>query len=161
MDFTEFKWAFLLISILIFNTIAFKMRKRLPLTVIYSTVFFALCVQQYFDTYATFYFKTWGFFEMGKADFYSLLVKWGIYPAASIIILNWYPFHSSLWKKSLYILALTVFSTCFEWMALEMDILWHNNWNMFYSFAIYPIIYYLFLILHARFFLWLKKRESG
>ncbi|WP_430121699.1 CBO0543 family protein [Neobacillus rhizosphaerae] len=155
------KWIFLIISILIFNIVAIKTRKRLPRTVIYSTIFFALCIQQYFDSYATFFFKAWGFFSVDTADFPSLLVKWGIYPAVIVIIINWYPYKSSKLKKFFYIMGWSVFSTAFEWMTIKLGILWHIHWNLFNSFIIYPIIYYLFLILHVKFYQWLKRRESS
>lgn len=154
------KWIFLAVSILVFNITAIQSRKRLPITTIYATTCFALCVQQYFDSYATFRFRAWGFFTVGKADFPSLLVKWGIYPAVSVLIVNWYPYHSSRWKKFSYIMGWSVFSTVFEWAAIRLDILWHIHWNLFYSFLMYPVIYYVFLILHVRFYKWLKQREG-
>ncbi|SEM22811.1 hypothetical protein SAMN05192533_101510 [Mesobacillus persicus] len=160
IDNNYLKWIFLVFSILIFNILVIKTRKRLPITVIYSTTFFALCIQQYFDTYATYYFKAWGFFMRDHADFASLLVKWGIYPAASILIINWYPYQSTKWKKFGYLMGWAVFSTVFEWASLKLGIHWHNNWNLFYSFMVYPVIYYVFLILHVKFFKWLRQKES-
>jgi hypothetical protein len=143
------KWIVLIISILIFNAVAILMRKRLKISEIYATVAVALLLDLLVDVYASFRFKAWGFFQVEKAEFSVMLIIFGIYPAVATMIINWYPYNSG-WKIKLgYLIAWAVFSTAYEWLTLKVGILWHINWNLLYSFVMYPFIYYI-LILHVR-----------
>jgi hypothetical protein len=143
------KWIVLIITILLFNTTSFFMRKRLSYSELYSTVLFALVACSIADGYASFHFKAWGFFEVEKVEFSALLIVLGIYPGAAAMIINWYPYASSWWKKFTYLMGWAIFSTLYEWLTLVVGILWHIKWNLFYSFLIYPFIYYM-LIIHVR-----------
>lgn len=147
-------WVVLGITILTFNGIVIRMRKRLRMNEIMATIFFALFVEVLVDTYACFKYKAWGFFNPDDAEFSALFVILGIYPAAAAMIINWYPYRSVWWKKSLYLLAWAVFSTSYEWLALKVGILWHQHWSLVQSFFLYPVIYYM-LIAYVRFYRWL------
>jgi hypothetical protein len=152
------KWTVLIITILIFNSVVILMKKRLKISEIYATVTFGLVFNLLVDIYANFRFKLWGFFEVEKIEFSTILIILGIYPAAAVMIINWYPF-KSVWRLKLcYLLGWAVFSTAYEWLTLKVGILWHIHWNLFYSFLIYPFIYYI-LILHVRFYQWIKQKE--
>jgi hypothetical protein len=145
------KWFVIIISILIFNAVAILMKKRLKISEIYATVIFSLFMVLLVDMYANFRFKAWGFFNVEKADFSGLLIIFGIYPATAAIIINWYPYKSVWWLKLCYLIGWAVFSSAYEWLTLKVGILWHINWNLFYSFVMYPFIYYM-LIVHVRIF---------
>lgn len=153
-------WILLFLSILLFNSVAFFMKKRIKISEIYVTVIFALLVCAIVDVYASYRFKAWGFFDVGKAEFSVMLIFLGIYPAVSAIIINWYPFQSAWWKKFIYLMSWGVFSTAYEWLTLKLDIIWHMHWNLYYSFLLYPIMYYICLILHIRLYRRIKKREE-
>jgi hypothetical protein len=153
------KWIVLLLTILLFNTIVILMRKRLKTSELYTTVIFSLVVVLLTDTYASFSFKAWGFFKKEETEFSVLLIILGIYPAAATMIINWYPYKSVWWLKFCYLMGWTFFSTAYEWLTLKVGILWHSNWNLFYSFVLYPFIYYL-LILHLRIYRWMKQRAG-
>lgn len=140
-------WFFLLSSVLIYNTVAFFTRKRLSAAEIYATIFFALFMNTIVDAYASFEFKKWGFFEKDHAEFKALWVILGIYPASTVLIINWYPYTSRWWKKVLYLFSWATFSTGYEALAIKFDIIWHDNkWNLFSSFLLYPLIYFMLIV---------------
>ncbi|TVY08934.1 CBO0543 family protein [Paenibacillus cremeus] len=135
------------------------MNKKLKLSEIYTTVVFSLFIVVLTDAYAGFRFKAWGFFEVEKVEFTALFIILGIYPAVAAMIINWYPYESVWWKKSGYFLGWSLFSTAYEWLCVKTGILWHIHWNLYYSFVLYLLIYYLFLILHVRIYRWMQKKE--
>jgi hypothetical protein len=103
------------------------------------------------DTFASIKFKAWGFFEVENVEFKALWIIIGIYPIFAAMIINWYPYRDNLGKKILYLLGWSTFSTIYEWLTMKVGIIWHINWNLLYSFLLYPWIYYL-LIFHVRFY---------
>jgi hypothetical protein len=144
-------WFVIFGTMLIIYPIAFSMKKRLPMSEIYTTVVFGLFLNTSVDTFAISRFKAWGFFEVDKIEFKALWIVIGLYPVFAAMIINWYPYNGTWWKRPLYLIAWSSFSTCYEWLTLKVGILWHINWNLFYSFLLYPFIYYM-LILHVRFY---------
>lgn len=140
-------WLFLLSSVVIYNSVAWFIRKRISLSEIYATVMFALFVQTLVDAYASFQYEKWGFFEKNRAEFQALWVILGIYPAVTVLIINWYPYAASWWKKLLYFLAWGGFSTGYEWLSMKFGIIWHDNgWNLYWSFILYPFIYSMLIV---------------
>jgi hypothetical protein len=146
-------WFVIFGTMLIIYPIVIYMNKHLTLSEIYTTVVFGLLLQTQVDIFASVRFKAWGFFEINKVEFKSLWIIIGIYPIFAAMIINWFPYREIWWKKFGYLIAWATFSTSYEWMTLKAGILWHINWNLFYSFLMYPIIYYL-LIIHVRFYRW-------
>lgn len=142
-------WTFLAVSIIAFNTTAFFMQKRLPCYRLYVTVLFALIFAFMVDIFVAFPYRLWGFFYVEKIEVSTLLLYLGIYPAVAAMIINWYPYESTRKNKFLYLMAWTIFSTCYEWLTLKFGVLWHMNWNLFYSFLVYPFLFYI-LIIHVR-----------
>ncbi|PWW32242.1 hypothetical protein DFO73_101505 [Cytobacillus oceanisediminis] len=152
------KWGFLTISILLFNLVATLIKKRLKTSEIYTTVIFGLLVSSLVDVYASFRYNAWGFFEVEKAELSAILILLGIYPAATIMIINWYPYKCTWNLKLTYLMGWAIFSTLYEWLTIKSGVIWHNNWNLFYSFVMYPFIYYL-LILHVKVYRWMQQRR--
>ncbi len=153
-------WAFLFVSIVCFTLVAIRMKRRIPAHELYTTVVFALFADLIVDLYASFVFRAWGLFYVNEVEFASLLVIFGLYLPAAAMIVNWYPFRSTRRRKLGYWLAWTVFSTAYEWAAKEFGIVWHGNWNLFYSFLLYPFIYYM-LIAQLRGYRWMKRKLDG
>lgn len=143
-------------SIVLFNSAALMVRKRLSSAELYCTIIFGLFVQSLTDIYASFRFYAWGFFKIEQAELTSLWIILGIYPASAVLIINWYPYHSVWWKKALYLFVWTIYSTGYEWLCVKTGVIWHGNWTLWESFFLYPIIYYM-LVLHVRFVRWLNK----
>lgn len=153
-------WYFLLGSVVVYNTVAFFIRKKLSIQEIYSSLLFALFLDVLVDTFASFEYEAWGFFHKDRAEYAALWIILGIYPACALLITNWFPFHSSWWIKFMYIMAWALYSTFYEWLTLELDILWHaNGWNLWYSFLVYPPMYTV-LLLHLWFVRKLYSKEK-
>lgn len=152
-------WLVIFGTIVISWPIVIFMNKRLPVSEIYTTVVFGLLVQALVDTYASFEYKAWGFFKMDRAEFKALWIILGIYPIFSSMIINWFPYHKAWWKKFLYLIAWAAFSTGYEWLSVKSGIIWHKNWNLLYSFMLYPAIYYM-LTLHVRFYKRLRQKNT-
>jgi len=149
-------WLLIFGTISITLIIVITMKKNLTLSEIYTTVIFGLFIQTVVDTFASVRFKAWGFYEVEKIEFKALWIVVGIYPIFATMIINWFPYCASWRYKLTYLIAWDLFSTGFEWLSLKLGILWHINWNLLFSFILYPLIYYL-LILHVRFYKWVKK----
>lgn len=92
---------------------------------IYTTVIFGLLASTIADLYASYRFKALGFFEVEKLEFSVVLILLGIYPAVTVMIINWYPFKSTWTLKLCYLMGWTVFSTVFE--CLEERVLSDTN----------------------------------
>ncbi|CAG7646587.1 hypothetical protein PAESOLCIP111_05197 [Paenibacillus solanacearum] len=150
--------------ILIFGTmaitlpIALFMKKNISAAEMYVTLIFGLFVQSVVDVFASFHFLAWGFYEVPIAELKSLWTILGVYPLFASMIINWFPYEQSWWKKTIYLLSWSIFSTTYEWLYVKIGIIWHMNWNLFRSFLLYPFFYYL-LILHLRFFRILRSKS--
>lgn len=149
-------WLVIFGTIAIIGPITIYMNKRLSLAEMYTTIVFSLFVQTLVDTYASFEFNAWGFFEVETAEFKSLWIILGIYPFFAAMIINWFPYQASWWKKAMYLLGWSAFSTGYEWLAIKVGIMWHIKWNLYYSFLLYPAIYYM-LTVHIRMYRRIKR----
>lgn len=144
--------AFLVVSIVIFNVVAFFMPKRLTPLEIFTTSLFATILQILVDTFLDLKYDLYGYFQKG-IDYMSLLVFLGIYPAANCIILNYYPSDKKPTSKILYLLAWCVFLPLFEWACLEAGFFYYNGWKLWYSCLCYPVI----LLILVSNFAWVRK----
>jgi len=137
-------YSYLFICVIVFNTIAICMKKNLKPIEMYSTVITSLLIQTKVDRW-TDRMDWYGFFERVQVDAPTLLVSMGLYPAASLIMLNFYPYDKSKWHAAGYILIWSIASTFFEWTFLKMGYMYYGNgYHLIYSAFSYP---FLFLIL--------------
>ena len=146
----------LYISVFVFNVVAIFMKKRLSSFEYYGSIFFGIFVAELTDRF-TEWNNTYYFFKPSKIVLKSLWVMLGIYPAAIMLIINWYPYNKSWSKKVLYILAWSAFSTFFEWISLKSGYLHYTTWKLWYSAIMYPFMY-SGLILNVYFIRWLNKK---
>ena len=102
----------------------------------------------------------YGFFEPYFIEAKTLLIMLGIYPAATMLIINWYPFNRPLINRLHYILCWSVFSTLYEWVFLKMGFLYHKNWNIWLSAISYPFLYAL-LIGNLKLIRWLEHKKKA
>lgn len=148
---------FLYTSIILFNAAAFLMKKHLRGIEYYASIFWGLFFSNLADRFTDKY-NMYGFFGSYFVDLKTLLIIFGIYPAATMLIINWFPFNRSIAKKIMYILFWSLFSILFEWLSIKAGFLYHHKWNLWLSAATYPIIYFL-LIANVKFIHWLEKRN--
>src|SRR3982751_4100139 len=108
---------FLYVSIVLFNLAAFLMKKYLRPIEYYASIFWGLFSAELADRFTDKY-NMYGFFEPYFIEAKSLLVILGIYPAATMLIINWYPFNRPFIYKFYYIFCWSFFSTLYEWLCL-------------------------------------------
>lgn len=130
---------YLLVSVAIFNLIAYFMPKRMTKLEMYTTSLFSAFFQVMVDVYLDLKYDLYGYFEKG-VQFRTSFVIFGIFPAVNIIILNYFPFHDDVKRKGIYILAWTVFLLFYEWGSVKSGYFYYNGWKLWYSALCYPTI---------------------
>ncbi|MGC4379373.1 CBO0543 family protein [Fictibacillus sp. Mic-4] len=133
-----------IISILVFNAIAFFPEKRMNKLEIYSTSIFAVILAFSVDYILEVTFHLYGYFQK-KAQYTDLLVTLGIYPAIDIIFLNFFPSTRRFVTKTLYIAGWSAFALFYEWLSVKLGLFYYNGWKWIYSVPIYPFLYLLLL----------------
>lgn len=131
--------AFLIVAIVLFNATAFKMPKRLTRVEIYSTCLFASVLQMVVDMYLDVKYDLYGYFSHG-VDWLSLVLMVGLYPSASTVFLNYYPFSQSRWVQFIYVMFATGLCLLFELTSLAMGYFYYNGWRFWYSAVAYPLL---------------------
>ncbi len=90
---------FAITFILLINVTAILMPKRMVLIEIYTTILFVLTFGLTTDIIFALKYNFYGHFTQGPV-FLGFMIIFGIYPAANLIILNYFPFQKSL--KAIY-----------------------------------------------------------
>jgi hypothetical protein len=80
----------LFLCVIIFNTVAICMKKKLKPIDMYATVVTYMVIQTKVDRW-TYMLDWYGFFSRWFVDAPTLLISVGLYPAAAVIMLNFYP----------------------------------------------------------------------
>ncbi|MDN3015713.1 hypothetical protein PH210_05755 [Paenibacillus sp. BSR1-1] len=149
---------FLYVSIIVFNLTSILMKKKLRPIEYYASIFWGLFFAELADRFTDKY-NMYGFFEPYFIEAKTLLILFGIYPAATMIIINFYPYNRSLTNKAMYLIGLSVFSTFYEWLCLKSGFLYHKNWNIWLSAISYPFLYGV-LMVNLKFIRWLEQKMS-
>jgi hypothetical protein len=95
------------------------------------------------------HYHFYGYFEKGF-QWLGLLGIILYFPSISLLFLNHYPLEKKILKKIIYILCWTIFSIIFEWVCLQTGYFYYNGWKLWYSGALYPIIF-IVLVINMRF----------
>lgn len=130
--------------------------KHISIAEMYTTSFFAPFLAALADFYLDVKLDFYGFFNKG-VDWEYLLIFIVIYPAASILFLNFYPYKKHLMNKMTYVLGFSILTTIFEYIASHTDVFYHNEWKLWYSAICYPFLYML-LFLNLKVIRSLQKR---
>lgn len=149
---------FLIISIVVFNSFAFFMPKRISRVEIYATALFALFLEYLANYIFDFILKLYGYFKPG-VDIIGFIVVVGVYPAINTIFLNYFPYKRKGLTKFIYILSASLFSLLYEWLSLKSKYFYHNGWNLWLSFISYPILFGI-IVLNYKFVRNLEKRGA-
>ncbi|CAI9394993.1 CBO0543 family protein [Niallia sp. HCP3S3_B10] len=104
---------FLILMVILFNTIAYFIPKRLTAIELLTTTLFATFLQLVTDTFLDLKYDLYGYFRIG-VDWESLIYIGGIYPAINVIFLNYFPYKSGLHKKIVYIFTWGVIAMVYE-----------------------------------------------
>ncbi|MGP4108753.1 CBO0543 family protein [Virgibacillus sp. L01] len=140
---------FLLVSVAVFNLAAIVIPKNISWIEIYGTILITIVLHLLIDTFLDLKYNFYGYFDKG-VDAGTLIFTFGIYPAVNIIVVNLYSYLRGLLSKVIFIIVLTIFALCYEVALLNVDIFYHNEWKLWYSAVIYPLLLIL-LFLNRKF----------
>jgi hypothetical protein len=150
----------LLLAVVIFNIIAFKMNKRLTLTQIVQIWTFTIAFQLLFDLIIEFKYHSYWYFGMG-VDWVGLIPRLVLIPPVNIIFLNLYPFDKSLMSKIAYVTSFVVAILVYELVSLlpqPWGYFHYGWWKIWYSAILDPILLYILLRFY-KLILWVEKKE--
>lgn len=150
--------AFLIISIVILNFIAFFMPKRLSRVEIYASALFAIFLEYIANYVFDFIHHLYGYFKPG-VDLVSFIVVVGIYPAVITMFLNYFPYKSKVLSKLIYILGVALLYLFYEWLSIKSKYFYHSGWNYWLSAIAYPILLVI-IMLNLKLVRKLMRRES-
>ncbi|QGQ46382.1 CBO0543 family protein [Metabacillus sediminilitoris] len=132
--------------------------KRISSMEMYTTSFFATFLASLADIYLDLKFDLYGFFDKG-INWEYIVIFIVIYPAANILILNFFPYKKNIIKQITYILLCTIITLCCEYLSLHTEVFYYNGWKLWYSALCYPVIYTI-LVLNLHFIRKLNKIQS-
>lgn len=151
----------LLISVIIFNFIAYKVNKRLTLSQIVQIWTFTIAYQMLFDLIVEFKYHSYWYFSRG-IEWLGLIPRILLIPPVNIIFLNYYPFNKSTRKKLLYValsVALIVLYELFTLLPEPWGYFNYGSWKIWYSILVDPILLFS-LILFYKLILWVEKKSQ-
>lgn len=150
----------LLLAVVIFNIIAFKINKRLTLAQIVQIWTFTIAFQLLFDLIIEFKFRSYWYFGEG-IDWKGLIPRTVLIPPVNIIFLNLYPWGKSVILKGVYVISFVAMILLYELAALLPEpwgYFHYGWWKIWYSALIDPIILYILLGFY-KWILWLEKKD--
>lgn len=148
----------LIISIIVFNIIAFKTNKKLTKNQIIHIWAITIAFQHVFDTALNFKYHAYWYFS-NQIDWQGLLAYLFLIPPVNMIFLNWYPFGFNILKRIRYFIYWLIFILCYEalttlpepWGFYTMG--W---WTLWHSAIVDPIL--LFILL--KYYNWVCSAEK-
>jgi hypothetical protein len=120
------------------------MPKKLTKIEIFSTCIFANVFELIVNIYLDLKLDWYGYLQKGT-QWGSLIVIFGIYPAANAIFLNYYQYMKNVARKFWYIIGCCVFAVVYEWLANLSGYFYYNQWKLWYSAIAYPFLYLILL----------------
>jgi hypothetical protein len=148
----------LIISIIIFNIVAFTTNKQLTKSQIVHIWTFTIAMQALADLFLGVKYKGYWYFSK-DIDLLYLLPLTTIIPPINMMFLNWYPFKTSLTKKVLYYVYWLAFMLSYEALALlpgPWGYFHYGWWNLLYSALVYPFL----LTIVINYYKWIYKIEQ-
>jgi hypothetical protein len=136
---------YLIISIIVFNSILYFIPKRLSKLEMVTTAIFAMFFSILVDVYLDVKYLLYWYFTK-EVDWAWLIPLFGTYPALDIIFLNFFPWRSHMSRNFFYIFCWSIFATIYEWVVVNIgQILHYGVWKLWYSAVLYPIIFSLLM----------------
>ena len=123
-----------------FNIIAYVIPKNINKIEIYATCFFAFSYGLITDIILDLHYHLYGYIHKGF-DWGGLLSTFLYFPSISYLFLNFFPFKKRLLRKIYYVLGWSIFSIIFEWFTLKTGFFYYNEWKIWYSGLLYPLIF--------------------
>ena len=131
---------FLIGTVIVFNTIAILIPKKMVRIEILTNILFGLFLQLITDVYLGLKYDFYGYFEEG-VDWNSLFYVFGIYPAVITVFLNFFPYRKKWKTKLLYLGFWILFAYAFEFLFIWSGTFYYSEWRFLYSAILYPFLY--------------------
>ena len=138
----------LILIVILFNTVAYFIPKRLTPIEMLTTTLLAMLLQLLTDNYLSLKYDLYGYFDKG-ADWESLIYIFGIYPAINIIFLNFFPYKKGWKKQVLYLFVWSVIAMVYEAIFIWSGTFYLNGWRRIHSIFTYPVLYFVLLLFHS------------
>lgn len=135
----------LIIFITVSIVIVLLMPKRLKISEMYTTSYFAVFLASLTDIYLDAKLDLYGFFNKG-IDWLYIPIFVIIYPAVNIIFLNFFPYRKPNLNKIIYILIFSILTLIIEYISSLTNVFYHNEWKLWHSAICYPFLYTLLLL---------------
>ena len=137
----------LVISIIVFNFIAFKRNKVLSANQVVHIWAFTIAFQTTFDIFVE--FKYFGYWYFDKAvDWKGALPHLLLIPPVNIIFLNWFPYKANIMKKSTYITLFVITILIYEALTLLPEpwgYFYYGWWKIWHAAILDPILLLILL----------------
>ncbi|WP_085524308.1 hypothetical protein [Tuberibacillus sp. Marseille-P3662] len=148
----------LIIATLVFNFIAFKTNKRLSSIQIAHIWVFTIALQQSFDIYVDVKYHGYWYFSNG-VDWRAIPAHLALLPPVNMMIINGFPFNSSVLKKVRYLILWEIALLTYESITLlpsPWGYFHYGWWNMWHSVFVNPIL----LIILLLYYKWISRACS-
>lgn len=149
----------LLISILLFNFLAFRLNKHLNKNQLLHVYIFSIAFQLLFDIIIDFKLHAYWYFTI-EIEWDILLYAIFLVPPVNIIFLNYFPFKKSFLHKIMVILLWNIAFLLYEFLTLSPEpwgYFHYGWWKWWYSALLNPVL----LLIVLKYFRCIKKIESS
>lgn len=143
-------------SVAFFNLAVLYVPKRISWMEIYGTILVSIVLHLIIDSFLDIKYNLYGYFDEG-VNFKTLIFTFGVYPAINVLIVNFYSTLHLLLSKILFILILIILALSYEIALINAGIFYHNDWQIWYSALIYPILL-IIILRNWRFITYINKR---
>ncbi|TYS67922.1 hypothetical protein FZC76_12825 [Sutcliffiella horikoshii] len=152
----------LILAILLFNGIAWKVNKKLSINQMVHIWLFTIAFQQTHDLIVEFKYGGYWYFNKG-VDWAGLLAHTVLIPPVNVLFLNYFPFNRKFSKQFLYFCTWVVLIIIYEIIAALPEPLGYFKygwWKLQYS-MIEDVILLLILLGFYKFIVRLEKSTGG
>ncbi|WLR57475.1 hypothetical protein LC048_11825 [Mesobacillus subterraneus] len=149
----------LLLSVFIFNLIAFKINQRLLPSQVVQIWTFTIAFQVLFDLIVELKYQSYWYFSP-EIDWIGLIPRTVLIPPVNMIFLNLYPFEKKLLNKILFLLFFVVLILIYELITLLPEpwgYFHYGWWQIWYSAIVDPVI----LLCLLGFYKWIQRLEQN
>lgn len=146
-----------IISITIFNIVAFNINKRLTANQIVHIWTFTIAFQFIFDTIVEFKYHGYWYFDK-EVDFLGLLAHIVLIPPVNMMFLNGYPFEHGVSKRLVYVVVWTIGILVYETITLLPEpwgYFHYGWWKLWHAALIDPVLFFILL----KYYKWICKLE--
>ena len=132
----------LIISIIVFNTVAYKENKLLIGSQVAHIWLFTIALQTVFDTYVDLKYHGYWYFSK-NVDWESLIALVFLVPPVNVLFINWFPYGKKLAKQILYFIVWEAGLLFYEWLTLSpapWGYFHYGWWSLWHSLFMNPIL---------------------